>query len=76
MSLVVRPASENPRLRISALITALKARQEAAAIEDLRTRLPLLDPDRHALDTAADTAFAQLACECPDPCACPPGGTS
>jgi len=37
-------------------------------LEDLRTRLPLLDPDRHALDTAADNAFAQLACEHPEVC--------
>lgn len=76
MSIVVRPASENPRLRIRALITALKARQEADAIEGLRTLLPLLDPDRHALDTVADTAFARIACECDDPYACPPGGAA
>lgn len=34
-------------------------------LEDMRLHLPLLDPDRHALDTAADAAFAQIACEYP-----------
>lgn len=29
-------------------------------VEGLRTRLPLDDPDRHALDTVADVAFARL----------------
>lgn len=29
--------------------------------EDLRQRLPLDDPDRHALDGPADEAFAHLA---------------
>ena len=41
-------------------IAALVDRQQAAALEDLRVSLPLLDPDRHALDTV-DTAFARLA---------------
>jgi hypothetical protein len=34
--------------------------------ESLRLRLPLDDPDRHALDTAADEAFAHLAPGYPD----------
>ena len=40
---------------------ALVDRQQAAALEDLRVSLPLLDPDRHALDIAADAVFAGLA---------------
>jgi hypothetical protein len=36
------------------------------ALEALRTSLPLSDPDRHALDTVADAAFAHLAPGCPD----------
>jgi hypothetical protein len=51
-------------------VSALIARQRAADIETLRLSLPLLDPDRHALDLDADRAFAQLACECPNLCAC------
>jgi hypothetical protein len=39
--------------------------QQVDEIEDLRTHLPLLDPDRHALDTEADVAFARIACEYP-----------
>ena len=31
-----------------------------ADMERLRTSLPATDPDRHALDTAADDAFAHL----------------
>lgn len=34
-----------------------------AVLEDLRTHLPVDDPDRHALDTEADEAFARLAPE-------------
>jgi hypothetical protein len=37
--------------------------QVEAELDALRQRLPLDDPDRHALDTAADRAFTQLVCE-------------
>lgn len=42
-------------------IAALLERQRLAALDETRLRLPLLDPDRHALDVDADTAFARLA---------------
>lgn len=75
MSALVSPISSGPRTRIARLVQMLVERQQAALLEEMRTRLPLLDPDRHALDTVADAAFARLACECPDPCACDtPGG--
>jgi hypothetical protein len=32
----------------------------ADVLESLRTSLPATDPDRHALDTAADDRFAHL----------------
>ncbi len=32
-----------------------------ADLEALREHLPVTDPDRHALDTVADDAFAHLA---------------
>jgi hypothetical protein len=51
---------------------ALVERQQLAELDALREQLPLDDPDRHALDVQADAAFAQLACECDDPCACNP----
>jgi hypothetical protein len=47
---------------------------EAARLADLeqtRLHLPLLDPDRHALDLDADHRFADLAAAHPDKC----GGT-
>lgn len=62
MSTVVHSISGNSRLRIAGLVRLLVERQQAAVLEDLRTHLPLLDPDRHALDTEADAAFARLAC--------------
>lgn len=34
---------------------------QAVELERLRQSLPLHDPDRHALDTAADQRFAALA---------------
>lgn len=63
MSAPVHPISENPRLRIRRLVALLVERQQAAALEDLRTHLPVDDPDRHALDTEADEAFARLVSE-------------
>lgn len=65
MSAVVHSISGNPRLRIAGLVKLLVERQQAAVLEDMRTHLPLLDPDRHALDTAADAVFARIACEYP-----------
>ncbi|MFD0052983.1 hypothetical protein ACFVHR_04565 [Streptomyces sp. NPDC127168] len=49
-------------------VAALVTRQRNAAIEELRQSLPLLDPDRHALDLDADQAFARLATEHPEHC--------
>lgn len=49
-------------------VAALVTRQRLAAIEALRQSLPLHDPDRHALDLDADTAFAQLATDHPEHC--------
>lgn len=49
-------------------VAALVTRQRNTAIEALRQSLPLLDPDRHALDLDADTAFAQLAADHPEHC--------
>jgi hypothetical protein len=69
MSVVVHSLSENPRLRIRRLVQLLVERQQAAALEDLRTHLPLDDPDRHSLDTVADAAFARMASR-------PTGGTA
>jgi hypothetical protein len=69
MSLVVRPASENPRLRIRALITALVARQRLAA--------GIAAEARHQMDPA-EAAFTALACAHPEACSCPadyPGWT-
>lgn len=40
--------------------TAIEPR-EAEALENLRTSLPLDDPDRHSLDIVADDLFAHLA---------------
>jgi hypothetical protein len=76
MSALVSPISSNPRSRIAQLVRLLVVRQRLAALEATRVRLPLDDPDRHALDTKADLAFARLACEHPEACACetPKGG--
>jgi hypothetical protein len=41
-------------------------RMAAASLERLRTSLPLTAPDRHAMDTVADEAFAALAPGRPD----------
>ncbi|WP_370665378.1 hypothetical protein [Streptomyces sp. IBSBF 2507] len=49
-------------------VAALVTRQRNAAIEAIRQSLPLDDPDRHALDLDADTAFARLATEHPEHC--------
>jgi len=45
-------------------------------LDGLRERLPLDDPDRHALDLDADVRFARMACEHPDACACEPTGSA
>ncbi|MFK0140655.1 hypothetical protein [Streptomyces murinus] len=42
--------------------------QQLAALDQLRERLPLTDPDRHALDVDADQRFAQLASDHPEAC--------
>lgn len=49
-------------------VAGIVARQRNADIEALRVSLPLLDPDRHALDLEADTRFARLAAEHPEAC--------
>ncbi|MBX9392216.1 hypothetical protein K4749_01045 [Streptomyces sp. TRM72054] len=67
----VLPISAAERSRIKYLVAALVVRQRLAALEETRQRLPLDDPDRHALDLDADRAFAQLACDHPETCACP-----
>lgn len=46
-------------------ITALVARQRLADLDTLRERLPLDDPDRHALDPV-DTACARMRIQEPD----------
>jgi hypothetical protein len=57
---VVRPIAENRHLRISRLVQLLVVRQRLAALDELRTHLPIDDPDRHALDST-DTLCAVLA---------------
>lgn len=74
MSIVVRPASENPRLRIRDRLATFVAKRRLARLDAYREHLAVDHPYRHALDSRADTAFARIACECDDPCACPPGG--
>lgn len=71
----VLPISAGPQTRIAHLVNNLVTRQRLAALEQTRLRLPLTDPDRHALDLDADRAFAQLACDHPEACACD-GGTA
>lgn len=71
MSAVVHSISQSPRLRIARLVQMLVIRQRLAALDELRTRLPLDDPDRHTLDSDADARFAQLATDHPEAC----GGT-
>lgn len=71
----VRPISVARRSRIAYLVAALVVRQRLAALEQTRQRLPLDDPDRHALDIDADRRFAQLACDHPEACACNPEET-
>jgi hypothetical protein len=61
----VQPISAGPDTRIAQLVRALVERQRLTALEATRQSLPLLDPDRHALDTDADTRFAAIACACP-----------
>jgi hypothetical protein len=68
----VQPISAGPQTRIAHLIAALIARQRLAALETTRRNRPLDHPYRHDLDHDADVAFAQVACDCPDPCACNP----
>lgn len=77
MSALVSPIRSAHRSRIARAVYAFVVRRRLRRLDALRVQLPLLDPDRHALDTVADIAFARLACECPDPCACEtPGGAS
>ncbi|MEU3620647.1 hypothetical protein ABZ725_51685 [Streptomyces sp. NPDC006872] len=61
----VRPISDLdvPLTRLKADMGKLVVRQRLAALDQLREQLPLTDPDRHALDTAADARFAALASE-------------
>lgn len=66
MSAVVHSISENPQLRIARLIQMLVTQQRLAALDELRTHLPLDDPDRHALDTV-DAAYARITISFPDP---------
>ncbi|MFI8535442.1 hypothetical protein ACIGMX_34995 [Streptomyces aquilus] len=61
MSTVVYSTSGRPRLRIARLVQLLVARQRLAGLDELRERLPLGDPDRHALDVDIDRRFAELA---------------
>ncbi|MEV6833564.1 hypothetical protein AB0N17_03375 [Streptomyces sp. NPDC051133] len=65
MSAVVHSISENPRLRIACLVQLLVARQELAAIDEMRSHLPLDDPDRHDLDRV-DTACGRMTITTPD----------
>ena len=77
MSAVVSPISDGPRTRIARLVRLLVERQRLAALDADRVRLPLDDPDRHALDTVVDSLFARMACEHPAACTCEtPGGAS
>jgi hypothetical protein len=69
MSAVVHPASENPRLRIHRLVALLVERQRLADGIAAEARHQM-----NPAEGAIDTAFARIACECPDPCACPAGG--
>lgn len=71
----VLPISAGPQTRIALLVNGLVTRQRLAALEETRLRLPLTDPDRHALDVDADRVFAQLACDHPEACVCD-GGTA
>lgn len=48
--------------------------QRLAELDEQRTTWPVDHEYRHALDVTADAAFARLACECPDLCACEPTG--
>jgi hypothetical protein len=68
----VQPISAGPQSRIAQLVAALVARQRADDLETARRNLPVDHPYRHDLDLDADTRFAQLACDCDDPCACNP----
>jgi dsDNA-specific endonuclease/ATPase MutS2 len=84
MSALVSPISRNPRSRIARLVQMLVERQRhavvlerLAALDDYRVHLPVDHQYRHALDSVVDAQFAQVACECPDPCACDtPGGAA
>lgn len=74
---MTRPISDLdvPVTRLQADVQALVARQTAQRLADLdalRERLPLNDPDRHALDVDADRLFAQMACDHPEKCTCDP----
>jgi hypothetical protein len=66
MSTVVHSIAGHPRLRISRLVQLLVARQQLAALDELRTHLPLDDPDRHDLDRV-DTACCRMRITAPDP---------
>lgn len=70
MSAVVQPISANPRLKIRALVTRLVARQQAQRLAE-----GIAAEQRHLLDPH-DRAFQQMACDHPETCACPPGGTT
>ena len=43
-------------------------RRRLAELDKTRERLPLADPDRHALDTYVDAQFARLAYDHPEHC--------
>lgn len=62
----VHPISSGPDTRIARLVTLLVERQRLAALDQLRERLPLTDPDRHDLDSV-DAACSRMTITSPDP---------
>jgi hypothetical protein len=66
MTTVAHSISQNPRLRIARLVQLLVARQRLAALDELRSHLPLTDPDRHDLDRV-DAACGRMRITAPDP---------
>jgi hypothetical protein len=70
---MTRPISDLdvPHTRLEADMQALVARQRAQ-----RLAAGIAAEARHQMDPAEgpiDAAFARLACECPNPCACDDG---
>lgn len=61
MTSITTPFHGRPGSPISRLVRLLNERHQLARLNALRERLPLNDPDRHALDTETDRRFDELA---------------